>query len=169
MSTNKYFFEHKGIFSETDFSECIALHKEDLKKKYNFKTQKLILSSVIESFHNVVKHTKNKKHQINTEYRTYLKNNYFCIETSNVVSHNRYNQLVLKIETLKKLKIAQLKQLYLQGLNAPKLKENKGARIGLILLFINSKGKVKYFIDEDGERLFKFTLIIKIKIENGKN
>ncbi len=170
MKLNQDIYYYNGSLHESEFISCVEFHKLFLKKeKYATAQCKLIISSLIESFHNVVKHSFFKSNASKTIFRTTILKGVFIINTINTVNEQQKLNLQETIDKLSKLSLIELKTLYLQRLEIPQLKNNIGANTGLILLFLNSNKKINFVFNQLDLDTFDFDLTITIITPHEKN
>ncbi len=165
MSQIKPIYTHLGSFNETAFNHCVAFHKNYFfKHAISGKLTKKSIYVIIESFHNVLKHSKEVTQYDKTTLKTFHLKNIISINTSNIVDETSKIKLKNLLIEFKGKSIDELKTYY-KGtiLNITDAKK-ENSNLGIALMLICSNKNFKYRFIPISEKKYKFNLEINIKL-----
>lgn len=158
-------YTHYGSFNETAFNQCVSFHKNYFfKHAISSKLTKNSIYVIIESFHNVLKHSKEVSHFKKTVLKTYHLKNVIVITTSNIINDGSKNKLKELLTEFKKKTIEELKVYYKQTILDPTDSKLGDSNLGIALMLINSNKNFKYRFIPVSEKKFKFNLQITIQL-----
>ncbi|NOZ47221.1 MAG: hypothetical protein GXO79_10640 [Chlorobi bacterium] len=149
------------------------LRKLDNKMKelsINELVKKKIYAVMVECLENIDRHKHpqsedlNLSHEFDTKFLLELKNNYFIINTGNIVENNVVGLLKKKIETVNQLNDKDLKKLYRKVLLTGSISEKGGAGVGIIEMAKTTQNKIEYNFKPINKELSYYQ--IKLKISN---
>lgn len=158
-------YEHHGVFSETAFNQCVTFHRNYFSKHpISSKLTKNSIYVIIESFHNVLKHSNESKTIDGTVLKTFHNENYILLSTSNIVNNAAKVKLKQLLTDFKKKSVDELKTYYKETIVSDANSVNGNSNLGIALMLINSKKNFKYrFIPISGKN-YKFNVQITIKL-----
>lgn len=160
----KPIYAHFGSFNETAFNQCVAFHKNYFfKHPISSKLTKNSIYIIIESFHNVLKHSKEATQNDKTILKTYHLNDIIFINTSNIVNEASKIKLKKLLAEFKSKSIEELKNYYKETiLDITDIKQ-ENSNVGIALMLISSNKNFKYRFIPVSEKKYKFNLEITIK------
>jgi hypothetical protein len=167
LTKQKAIFEHFGKFNETALNDCVNFHENYFfKEKISSKATKKSIYVIIESFHNVLKHSQESKHLDKTILKTFHLDNVISIHTSNIVNENTKLKLKQLISTYKKKSIDELKAFYQTNVLNSNSNDPSNSNLGIALMLISSDKNFNYRFVPLTNKKHKFNLKITIKIKH---
>lgn len=166
MSYLEPIYAHFGSFNETALNQCVTFHKNYFSK--NSISSKLTKSSIyviIESFHNVLKHSKEVTQNDKTILKTFHLNDVMIINTTNIVNESSKNKLKKLLTEFKNKSIEELKAYYKKTILDVTDTRQENSNLGIALMLISSNKNFKYRFVTFSEKKYKFKLEITIKIK----
>lgn len=166
MSYLKPIYSHFGSFNETALNQCVAFHKNYFfKNAISSKHTKSSIYVIIESFHNVLKHSKEVTQNDKTVLKTFHLNDVMIIKTSNIVNENSKTKLKKLLTEFKNKSIEELKAYYKNTILDVTDTKQENSNLGIALMLISSNRNFKYRFISFSEKKYKFNLEITIKIK----
>ena len=160
-------FEHLGKFNESALNDCVNFHENYfLKQNISSKVTRKSIYVIIESFHNVLKHSQENKYVNKTILKTFHLDNIISIHTSNIINEKTKLKLKQLITNYKKKSINELKAFYQSNVLNTKLINQSNSNLGIALMLISSDKNFSYRFIPLTDKKHKFNLKITIKIKH---
>jgi hypothetical protein len=156
MARDHLLFVYRGEITEKNSLSMLTLLENEMKDDlFSFVGRKRLFMFVLESLQNIIKHG-DHTHHAGMSLVTYSKNSDgYTITTGNIIDSVNVNDLKNRLETMGRLKQAEIKNLYKQILTSSKFSEKGGAGLGLIEMAIKTGNKLDFdFIPVDDDHSF---------------
>jgi hypothetical protein len=168
---NDVILHFKGQLKFDDISDLIHILKERMKvRQVTFGTYKKVLMLMIESLENILRYNKQKNVDLKileenpVEFRIYLDQENYAIESSNVILNPDILELNERLEDLNKLDQSSIKELYKTRITDGKFSDSGGAGLGIIEMAKISDNKLLYSFAPIDDKLSYFTLRMNIHL-----
>jgi len=163
--------QFKGQLEFDSISDLIHILKERMKERHvNYVTYKKILMLMIESLENILRYNKHIDLTLSLikdnppEFKIYMENNHYLIESSNVILNQDIYGLNQRLEQINTLSKNKIKDLYKSTITDGKFSDKGGAGLGIIEMAKITDEKLKYQFSPIDEKFSLYTLQLLLSI-----
>ena len=173
MSNQEVILEYKGAvtFEKID-SLLIELKAQPAFRDFKKTDQKRAYSIIVECLENIYKHSFSNPPDGDEKVLPYFifgrQEDKYIVSTGNLISNNEINELKNELEQINRLNRDELKASFEEIINKEPISNAKGAGLGLIIIALKSKNKIKYNISsiDKNYSFFEMTIIISHRSDN---
>lgn len=158
-------FDYSGVIDQELLKRVVNFHEEIFSKInacHSFKRK--VITSIIETLQNVTRYgLKNNTGYPEGKFASCYDENDFVFECSNEINSGQLNSIQQQLTELSANSIDALKGQYMTRINEDWVDPEKGAKLGLLYLFINSEKNISFSFQNKEENNYLFILKISLK------
>ena len=158
-------FDYSGVIDQELLKKAVNFHEgifNDIKACNSYRRK--VITSIIEILQNITRYgVKNSSGHTEGKFASSYNNTDFVLECTNEINSGQLSQIKEQLQDLSLNSIDSLKKIYMKRINEDWLDQDKGAKLGLLYLFINSEKNISFSFHNNQENNYLFALKISLK------